>query len=63
MRLVVDIEIKDGKLYLPVQSDAENVSLEMIDDCERIYFDPIPLTDKLCLEYDGYGWEVKIKEN
>jgi len=63
MILTVDLEVRDGKLYLPVQSDAENIALEMIDDYDQIYFDPIPLTDRLYLKYDGYGWEVRIKES
>lgn len=68
--ITVNLEVKDGKLYLPIQSDVENVALKVVDDSDQdyigdysqIYFDTIPLTDRLYLEYDGYGWEIKIRE-
>lgn len=63
--MLVNLLLKNGKLYLPVQSDVENIALETLDDARKIYFDPIPLTDKLYLKYDresGYGWEVLAKE-
>lgn len=63
-RIPVDLLFIDGKLYLPVQSDVENIALETMDDARRIYFDPIPLIDNLYLKYDresNYGWEVLVK--
>lgn len=63
--ITVDLFLKDGKLYLPYQGDAENIALETMDDDRRIYFDPIPLVDNLYLKYDrksNYGWEVLVKK-
>ncbi len=54
------VKIKDGKLYMPVQSDIENIADETLGSCENIYFDPIPLTDHLYLVWNDklQGWEV-----
>ena len=64
--ITVDLFLKDGKLYLPYQGDAENIALETMDDNRKIYFDPIPLTDKLYLKHDresNYGWEILARED
>lgn len=60
--IVANLLFKNGKLYLPVQSDVETIALETLDNNRRIYlFDPIPLTNDLYLEYvdPDHGWEVK----
>lgn len=62
----ITLEIdKDGRLYLPVQSEVEDIALETLDDDNQIYFEPIPLMvggEKYgpYLMYDKYlgGWEI-----
>lgn len=65
LTIPVNLLFIDGKLYLPIQSDVENIALETLDDDRRIYFDPIPLIDNLYLKYDrksNCGWEVLVKK-
>ena len=56
----VEIGIKDGKLFLPVQSDVEHLAIHILGSHKNIFFDPIPLTDFLYLKWneDLRGWEV-----
>lgn len=56
----VEIGVHEGKLYLPVQSDVEHIAIATLGSHKNIFFDPIPLTDFLCLIWNKElkGWEV-----
>lgn len=56
----IRIGVRDGKLYLPVQSEVEYIAIATLGSEKDIYFDPIPLTDFLSLKWNEElrGWEV-----
>lgn len=61
--ILIRVGVKDGKFYMPVQSEVEYIAIETLGSRGNIYFDSIPLTDSLYLKWDGKlrGWEIRHK--
>ena len=61
MKITFDITT-DGKLVCPYQDEMENLALEKLDDQCNIYFDPIPINDKVDVIWtDKYkGWLLRF---
>lgn len=43
--------IVDGKITFPYQNEVENLALETIGSSENIFFEKIPITKDLYIEY------------
>lgn len=64
-KMEITLEAKDGRLYLPVQGEVEDIALETLDDHYQIYFEPVPLVvgnkehgPYLMYDKDRGGWEI-----
>lgn len=56
--------LHNGKIYLPLEDEVQDIALEMVGSYDRMYFDPIPLSNGLCLKYDKespHGWELRTE--
>ena len=60
----IEIGVKRGKLYMPVQSEVEYIATQVLGTHKNIFFDPIPFKNSLHLMWNEEikGWEFCYKE-
>ena len=61
MNSIFTFELKNNKIVAIYQYEVEEFALEELGTHANIFFDPIPLTDKIDLMYsaDDGGWVLR----
>lgn len=49
----------DGKMIFPMQGDVENIALDLDQDNDTIYHEPIHVGNGIVLVHCDDGWELK----